>query len=54
MGEEVMNRLAQDVLELEDRIEERDGAAEQKTTDEFIDQMKNKNTSRKTNHMSTN
>ncbi|CAC5377815.1 unnamed protein product [Mytilus coruscus] len=44
MGEEVMNRLAQDVLELEDRIEERDRAAEQMTTDEFIDQMKNKNT----------
>ncbi|CAC5380626.1 unnamed protein product [Mytilus coruscus] len=47
MGEEVMNRLAQDVLEVEDRIEERDRAAEQMTTDEFIDQMRN--TSRKTN-----
>ena len=44
-----MNRLAQDVLELEDWIEERDRAAEQMTTDEFIDQMRNKNTSRKTN-----
>ncbi|CAC5377808.1 unnamed protein product [Mytilus coruscus] len=49
MGEEVMNYLAQYVLELEDRIEERDRAAEQMTTDEFIDQMRNKNTSRKTN-----
>ncbi|XP_063436375.1 uncharacterized protein LOC134717811 [Mytilus trossulus] len=41
MGEEVMNRLAQDVSE-------RNRAAEQMTTDEFIDQMRNKNTSRKT------
>ncbi|CAG2240035.1 unnamed protein product [Mytilus edulis] len=49
MGEDVMNRLAQDVLELEDRIEESDRAAEQMTIDEFIDQMRNKNTSRKTN-----
>ena len=49
MGEEVMNRLAQNVLELEDRIEERDCAAEQMTIDEFIDQMRNKNISRKTN-----
>ncbi|CAG2188645.1 unnamed protein product [Mytilus edulis] len=51
MGEEVMNRLAQDVLELEDRIEERDRAAEQMTTDEFIDQMRNKNTSSINRHL---
>jgi len=43
-----MNQLAEDILQLEDRIQECN-RTQQMTTDEFIDRLKNNNTSRKTN-----